>query len=198
MKLFGQNAAAGSNKVSVSAVAVLRSVPGIPIAIMQKLCDGPNQVNDVLLRQTSDPIDNSCWTTYTDNPPSANAVQALFGNSETCSGLPANLDLITIGTLIELDNGQQASTYGAAQDTLLPNGAPGPGPCFIVPVVPDSTHCNQTDQIVDWAKICATDIQKTGNPKYIKVNVTCNQSLFRTKDNLCYSSRLVREPTKGY
>jgi hypothetical protein len=29
------------------------------------------------------------------------------------------------------------------------------------------------------------------------VNLTCNQNLFRISDNLCFSSRLVREPVAG-
>src|SRR4029077_16995133 len=37
MKLFG-GSAQGVNDVSVSAVAVLKGLPGIPIAVMSKLC----------------------------------------------------------------------------------------------------------------------------------------------------------------
>lgn len=194
IKLF-QGTAPGVNNVNVSAVAALRAIPGIPIAVMQKECLPNGQTkNDVYLRQSNANVDNSCWTTYTDNPPSASKVQALFSASQTCQGIPANLDLITIGTLIELDNGQQASTYAEAKDTLLTNN---PNSCWIVPVVPDSTKCNQQDQILDWAKICATEIVKQGNPKYIKANVTCNQGLFRINDNLCFSSRLLRETKVG-
>jgi Flp pilus assembly protein TadG len=196
MRLFG-GSAKGSNQVNVSAVAALKSVPGIPIAIMTKLCNGSSTVNDVKLLQTDANVDNSCWTTYTDNPPSASRVQALFTASGTCSGLPANLELITIGTLIELDNGQQASTYEEAKDLFI-NNAATQGRCWTVPVVPNSTKCNQQDQILDWAKICPTEVVKQGSPKYIKVNLTCNQNLFTAiKDNLCFSARLVREPAAG-
>jgi Flp pilus assembly protein TadG len=195
MRLFGQSTPA-SNHVSVSAVAALKSVPGIPIAIMSKLCNGSSTVNEVKLLQTDANVDNSCWTTYTDNPPSASRVQALFSASRTCSGLPANLELITIGTLIELDNGQQASTYEEAEDLFI-NDAATKDRCWMVPVVPDSTKCNQQDQILDWAKICPKEVVKQGSPKYIKVDLTCNQNLFRTSDNLCFSARLVREPAAG-
>ncbi len=194
LNLFGAPAPAKTD-ISVSAVAVLKAVPGIPIAIMTKLCNGSSTVPNVMLRQTNANVDNSCWTTYTDNPPSAKAVQELFGKSATCSGLPSQSDLVTIGTLIELNNGQEASTYQEAKDLFL---APqNLGKCWIVPVVPNSTKCNQSDPILEWAKICPTEVEKQGNPKYIKANITCNQDLFKTKDNLCFSPRLVRDTKSG-
>lgn len=193
MRLFGKSVQA-SNDVNVSAVAALRAVPGLPIAIMDSLCDGANPVNNVDLLQTNANVDNSCWTTYTDNPPSASRVQALFTASETCSNLPANLDLITIGTLIELNNGQQTSTYSDGGNLFTAHQ----GQCWMVPVIPNSTKCNQSDQILDWAKICPTSWESQGSPKYIRANITCKQSLTRVQDNLCFSPRLVREPGKGY
>ena len=193
MRLFGGSTPSAAD-VNVSAVAAMKAVPGIPIAIMQKVCNGSTQVNNVLLVQSNANVDNSCWTTYTDNPPSASKVQALFHKAESCSGLPANTDLITIGTLIELNNGQAASTYSDALDVLITNN---PGKCWMVPVVTDSTKCNQQDAILDWAKICPYEVIKNGNDKHIGVNLTCQQSLFRKNDNLCYSTRLVREPTVG-
>ena len=194
LNLFGSAAPAKAD-ISVSAVAVLKALPGIPIAIMTKVCNGSSTVPDVMLRQTDATVDNSCWTTYTDNPPSAEAVQELFGKSATCSDLPAQSDLVTIGTLIELNNGQQASTYEEAKDLFL---APqNVDKCWIVPVIPNSTKCNQSDPILGWATICPTEVEKSGSPKYIKANVTCNQNLFATKDNLCFSPRLVRDTKSG-
>jgi len=196
MKLFG-GSAQGSNNVSVSAVAALKAVPGIPIAVMVGVCQGGTKTAPVRLRQTNANIDNSCWTTYTENPPSANRVQALFRNSGTCSDLPAASDLVTIDTPIELDNGQQASDYDEAYDLFITKY---PGKCWYVPVVPDGTKCNQTSPLLDWAKICPTDVvkQTTGNePKYIEATVQCQQDLFSAKDNLCFSSRLLRDTKSG-
>jgi Flp pilus assembly protein TadG len=196
MKLFGGSAPA-SNDVNVSAVAALKSTPGIPIAIMISLCNGSNVTPGVRLRQTNANIDNSCWTTYTENPPSANRVQALFKAARTCDDLPAASQLITLGTPLELDNGQQASTYEEAYDLFI---AKYPGKCWYVPIIPAASKCNQTNPFQGWAKICPTDVvkQTKGNePKYIEASVQCQQNLFEPV-GLCFSSRLVREPGKGY
>lgn len=193
MKLFGASAS-GSNDVNVSAVAALKALPGIPIAIMEKVCNGMTQVNDVDLRQTDATTDNSCWTTYTDNPPSANTVQALFGKNTTCSGLPAGSDLVTIGTSIEINNGQEDNTYQEAKDLFITNQ---PNKWWIVPVIPDSTKCNLTAPITQWAKIYPTVVEKSGNPKYIRANVVCGQNQFRADSNLCFTSRLLRDTKSG-
>jgi Flp pilus assembly protein TadG len=197
MNLFG-GSAPGSNDVNVSAVAALKSVPGIPIAVMVQECKGADVNPNVKLRQTNAKTDNSCWTTYTDNPPSANRIQALFRASRTCEDLPASSDLVTIGTPIELNNGQQAADYDEAYDLFMTKH---PGRCWYVPIIPDSTKCNQTSPILDWAKICPTDVvkqpQQKNEPKYIQASVQCQQNLF-TPVGLCFSSRLVREPGKGY
>jgi Flp pilus assembly protein TadG len=194
MKLLGQSTPSTID-VSVSAVAALRAIPGIPIAVMANLCSGSSTVSGVKLLQTDAKVDNSCWTTYTDNPPSAPKVQALFESSATCSGLPAGTESVTIGTLIELDNGQTKSNYSEAENLFM--SAKYSGQCWMVPVVPNSTKCNQQDQIVDWARICPTEMDSHGSPKYIKVNLTCNQDLFRVKDNLCFSPRLLRDTKSG-
>ncbi len=189
MNLFGQ-AAPAKVDVSVSAVAALRAIPGIPIAVMQNTCGS----NSIWLRQSNANVDNSCWTTYTQNPPSASAVKALFESSGTCSSLPASTGLITIGTEIELNNGQQASTYDAAGQLFITDY---PGNCWMVPVVPNATKCNQQDPIIDWAEICPTNVVKQGSPKYIEAKVTCGQDLYRIKSNLCFSSRLLRDTKSG-
>jgi Flp pilus assembly protein TadG len=189
LKLFGQSAP-GTADVSVSAVAAIRAIPGIPIAVMQGTCGG----NNVWLRQSNANVDNSCWTTYTQNPPSASAVQALFGASASCSGLPAGSGAIMIGTDIELNNGQQASTYDAASQLFLTDN---PGSCWMVPVISDSSNCTKQSAIVDWAEICPTAVVKQGSPKYIAAKVTCGQDLYRIKSNLCFSSRLLRDTKSG-
>jgi hypothetical protein len=195
MKLFGQTAQ-GSNKVNVSAVAVLKALPGIPIAVMQQMCTpGGVKGPPVDLLTANANTDNSCWTTYTDQPTNAPKVKALFDASQSCSALPQDLDLITIGTDIFLQNGVAATVYANAQDLFMNRQ---PGMCWYVPIIPDSTKCNQTDPIIDWAKICPTDVTKHGGHSTITATVQCQQSLFDGKDNLCFSARLVREPGKGY
>jgi Flp pilus assembly protein TadG len=193
MRLFGASAQSNNN-VSVSAVAALKAVPGIPIAVMSKLCTAGTVNPDQKLRQAKATEDNSCWTTYTDNPPSEKRVRELFTNSATCTDLPASSDLVTIGTPIELQNGQDTKTYAAAEDLFLTKY---PGRCWYVPVLPNSTKCNQSDPIKDWAKICPTKLVDQGGDKYILASVQCQQDLFSAKDNLCFSSRLLRDTKSG-
>jgi Flp pilus assembly protein TadG len=195
MKLFGASAS-GANNVNVSAVAALRAVPGIPIAIMENMCTPGGAVGPLVDLLTANAnTDNSCWTTYLDQPVNAPKVKALFDSSKTCSGLPGNLDLVTIGTDIFLQNGVAATVYANAED-LFENDQPGK--CWFVPVIPNSTKCNQTDPILDWAKLCPTEVTKHGGHSTITATIQCQQSLFQAKDNLCFSPRLVREPGKGY
>jgi Flp pilus assembly protein TadG len=195
MKLFGHNAPA-SNNVNVSAVAALSAIPGIPIAIMEKVCveseQNPGKIFDLLTANAI--IDNSCWTTYTDKPVSAKSVKALFNASQTCSGLPNSPQLLALQTPIHLQNGVDATVYADAEDLFMNRH---PGKCWILPVVPDSTKCNQSDPIQSWAKLCPTSVTKHGAHSKITGTVQCSQTLF-SLDNLCFSARLVREPGKGY
>lgn len=193
VRLFGLTAPATTN-VNVSAVAALKATPGVPIAIMNKVCNGSNPVNDVKLRDTSVLQDNACWTTYTANPPSPSHVRELFHANASCSGLPANTDSITTGTSIELDDNTTTSTYSEAKALFITSK---PGRCWIVPVIPDSNNCKSQDQIIAWAKICPTAVVDSGSNKHIKVNLTCSQDLFRVSDNLCFSPRLLRDTKSG-
>jgi Flp pilus assembly protein TadG len=194
MKLLGQSAPATAD-VSVSAVAVLKAIPGTPIAIMQKVCNGSQTIHDVLLTRAPSTTDNSCWTTFLDNPVSAPKIKEYLKATQSCSGLPKGLDqYVTIGTDIYLNNGVVNSTYDDAHTAFIDNN---PGQCWLVPVVPDSTQCNKSDPIVGWATICPTEVTKTGSDKYVKADVTCNQDPYRAKDNLCFSSRLVRDTKSG-
>ena len=190
MRLLGNNAPTTAD-ISVSAVAVLAAKPSLPIAIYEGLCNGNTTQTKMKLLQSPTPGDNSCWTTYLDNSTSASDVKALFEASSTCSGLPAG---VNIGTLIHLNNGQQASDYGAADKLFMKDY---PGGCWLVPVVKDGSSCNRSDAITDWAKICPTAVEKQGSPKYIEADVTCKQTLYTVNDALCFSTRLVREPASG-
>jgi hypothetical protein len=70
MNLLGLTTA-GTQKVNVSAVATITTVPAIPITIWSTVC-GANgvQVNDVVLKvqhpskKQDDGSENSCWTTF--------------------------------------------------------------------------------------------------------------------------------------
>ncbi len=191
MNLFGQSIPT-STDVNVSAVAALKAIPSVPIAIMNKVCAGPNPVN--LRDQSVVDTDNACWTTYTD-PVSTSAVRTLFGASATCSGLPANMDSIASGSVIGLsdDLGNVPDLYSAAKELFLNNSSTQ----WIVPVIPDSGNCPTSAPIIGWARVNSISVATSEGSKNIKVNFTCNQKLFRPADNLCFSPRLVRDTNSG-
>jgi Flp pilus assembly protein TadG len=186
MNLFGQSTPSTVD-VNVSAVAALKVLPSVPIAIMQNLCGGSSSIRDA-----SASTDNSCWTTYTDSS-SPNQVRTLFDGSASCSGLPANTDQITKGTSIALNDNSDPSTYQKAADLFCPGGTCTG--CWIVPVIANGSNCSSNASIVDWARICPSKVQSS------KIDVTtvikCNQNLFRAADNLCFSPRLVRDTKSG-
>jgi Flp pilus assembly protein TadG len=194
LNLFGQIAPATTD-INVSAVAVLTAKPGIPIAIMDSLCNGSATVPNVNLLQTDANIDNSCWTTYWDNPVNVPKVRALFDASASCTGLAdGGTQLAAEGADIYLENGLAATLYDDAENLFIKSQK---GKCWIVPVVPASTKCNQTNLIVDWATICPTVVHKNPEPHFITADVTCKQSLYRAKDNLCFAPKLVRDIKSG-
>ena len=194
MNLFGQSVPS-SVDVNVSATAVLRVLPGVPIAIMNNLCGGSTSVN---LRDASKSTDNSCWTTYT-AVSSSNLVRTLFDASATCSGLPANTDQIITGTPIALDDNSDINTYQKAADLFCPGGICPSNKCWIVPVIANGSDCSRSDPnapIVDWARICPSEVKSDSATKFVKATVTCNQNLFRVDHNLCFSPRLVRDTNR--
>ena len=200
MRLFGQSSAPSKVAVSVSAVAAMRARPSIPIAVYSSVCNGSTTVPDVELVAYAATSDNSCWTTYWTPPVNDPTVEAKFTNTKTCS----NLGGMGNGP-IQLGNGVTTPVYGEAESLFSADWKK----CWMVPVVPTGSSCNRQDNIVDWAKICPTQViypggggGKTTCPdgssnKCIIASVTCGQSLYRTTDTLCFSSRLVREPKSG-
>ena len=194
MNLFGQSAPATVD-VNVSAVGVLRALPSVPVAIKDGICNGSGLVPNLKIRERGEPA-NSCWTTYTDSA-SSNRVRTLFDGSKSCSGLPANTDRIAIGTRIELNDNTDRSIYVEANDLFTVSN---PNACWIVPVVANGSNCSSDAAIVDWAKICPTGVvgeKRSDSERYITVNLTCRQDIFRAEDNLCFSPRLVRDTKSG-
>jgi Flp pilus assembly protein TadG len=203
MRLFGASTPTTAD-ISVSAVAVLAAEPSIPIAIHDSLCNGSNTVTGVQLLTSPSTTDNSCWTTYWDSPASSQAIKALFKASESCSGLPRGAG----GGEIYLNNGVITSVYRRAEKFFIKDNDTK-NRCWLVPVVPDSTKCNQTDPITDWAKICPTHVKVNPSTKdedfntdtsaqhYIIADVTCNQQALGSSSSLCFRPRLVRDIKSG-
>lgn len=193
MRLFGASAPSSHN-VNVSAVAVISGKPSIPIALWDTECAGSNTRTDVEIRVQPPGDENSCWTTYLDKSSGANDIRDRFDASGTCSGIPEGF--IDVGVPIYENKGTVQTIFGSAKNLFAKN----PGGCWNIPVIKGGTNCNQKNPtpILDWAKMCPSEVFEKGAHSYIKANVTCKQSLSGSKDSLCFSHRLVREPGKGY
>jgi Flp pilus assembly protein TadG len=196
MNLFGANAA-GSNNVSVSAVAVVTARPSIPIALWGSVCQGTSEVKGVeIAQQNPSSGENSCWTTYLDKSSGGSDIEALFKASASCQGIPQGD--VDIGIPIYENKGQVASVYDTANDFFL-NNAATKNRWWIIPVIAGAGNCNAKDPtpITDWAKIFVTEVSKHGSHSYIKANVVCQQTLESSSESFCFSHRLVREHAKG-
>ncbi len=191
-----------TQEVNVSAVATITAKPAIPIALWSNQCDGSNTVPDVKIKmqhpsqKDDDGGENSCWTTFLDCSSGAPDIKAGFQVAGSCTGSRIDGDL-NIGTPICQNRGQVNTVIDTAEKFFDAN--PGQ-PCWIIPVIGGGGNCDPTNptNIVDFAKICPTSIYKNGAHSYIQADVTCNQSLADLDSSLCFSHRLVREPTKGY
>jgi len=187
LRLFGQEVNATEN-INVSAVAVLKAAPGLPIAIEQARCGQPNPQK---LLQSSSNNDNSGYTTYSIADTSANEIRALLSRANTC-GLPP----VGIGFPTQLNNGQISSVYDDFASVFRAN----PGDCFLIPVVRNGSSWNQQENIIDFAKFCpdpTNPVVRSGNDKYIQGNVTCGQNPYNISGVNCYAPSLVRDTKSG-
>src|SRR5262245_1558333 len=136
-KLIGQNTSANAN-VSVSAVAVIKAIPGMPIAIDTTLC-GSTTNQDLEFN----PHGNSGWTTYSlgANTPT---IKALFEQLPSCGGSPA----VEIGFCTNLQNGTIGNLFNKTIPDLFKNN---PGDCYLLPVVGNikNHNFNQCAPITD-------------------------------------------------
>jgi hypothetical protein len=186
IRLFGQSVNAAEN-VSVSAVAVLKASPGLPLAIEQARCGQPNPQK---LLQSNNNDDNSGYTTYSIHNTSAAQIRALLKKAYTC-GIPP----IGTGSPIELNNGV-TGTYGDFEDLFRSNR----GKCYLIPVVRSGSNWNQSETIVDFAKFCPDATQpviQNGSDKYIQGTVICGQNPYNVGGVSCYAPTLVRDLTSG-
>ena len=223
--LFGQTVSATQN-VSVSAVAVIRATPGMPIAIAGcaptsagctggtgteadpytncKLLqvDSSNNGNNPENDWDNGKFQDSGWTTF--NVPSANApaIKALVGNSSTCGNIPP----INIGTgCIYLNNGQITpiltefeKVYKHNGDQLSGASPPYPNDWGILPVVsPGIGNFNQCEPVISFAKFGIRDVVKNGKNKWLLGDLICNWSINRVGGTGCYTTVLVRDKKSG-
>ena len=189
LNLFGHNIDDTAN-LNVSAVAVIKAAPGLPIAIEEARCSQPNPQK---LLQSSSQTDNSGYTTYWINNASATQIRDLLKNAKTCGGgIPA----VGFGFPTNLNNGQISSVYSDFGDVFKAY----PGQCYLIPVVRNGSNWNQTEKIIDFAKFCPdakNPVVKNGSDKYLYGTVTCGQNPYSTTDVSCYVPALVRDVKSG-
>jgi hypothetical protein len=200
--LFGQSVKTTAD-VSVSAVAVLRGVPDLPIAAELNICGSttpPWTTNTKQkLLQSDKNNDTSGYTTYWIQNASKTEVNNLLKAGNTCDMVPP----IGIGYCTELQNGQTASLYNEFQALFNVNQSR----CYFIPVVKNGASWNQCSPIVTFAKFCPIQgddgfgLGKTkannGWDRYIYGNVTCGEDPYSTSATKCYVPTLVRDVKSG-
>jgi Flp pilus assembly protein TadG len=192
--------APGTKDVNVSAVSVISTQPAIPIALWSGLCAGSG--TDVIIKmqhpdQKSDGGENACWTSFLDCPSGAPDIKAGFETAGSCSG-NAISGKIHLDTPICLNKGQVNSVLGTAEQFFMVDH---PYRWWLVPVIEGGGNCapSNPSKITNWAKIYPKEVVKTGDPKYIRADVVCGPELIYQdlESSLCFSHKLVREPSKG-
>ena len=186
LKLMGQNAP-GNADVTVSAVAVIKAIPGMPIAIDNTLC-GSTSNQDLEFN----PHGNSGWTTYSLGANTPN-IKALFEQLPSCGGSPA----VELGFCTNLQNGTIGNLFNKTIPDLFKSN---PGDCYLLPVVSDikNNNFNQCSPITDWAKFCPnSNLSKAVSGHTLNGTITCGQSPSTSRDTRCYVSSLVRDTKSG-
>src|SRR5215470_7629178 len=128
--------------VSVSAVGVIRALPGLPIAISKNLCG-----TTATLDFQSGGGSTSGWETYYITNASTTQVRDLWNALPFCEGQP----IVDIGYCGNIANGVNATIFN---QILKPMFQANPNDCYLIPVVPNPGNFNQCQTIIDWAQFC--------------------------------------------
>jgi hypothetical protein len=177
--------------VSVSATAVIRALPALPIAVIQNLCG-----KTTTLDFQSGGSGTAGWETYQIENASTTEVRNLWEALPLCSGQP----IVDVGYCGNLANGVNATIFN---QHIKPKFEANPTDCYLIPVVPNGGNLNQCQKIVDWAQFCpaCTPSGDCTNafPGQGKLygQVTCGQSTWTSRDTKCYVSSLIRDTKSG-
>jgi len=224
--LFGQTVN-GTQNVSVSAVAVIQAIPGMPITIAGcaptsagctggsgteadpytrcKLLqvDSSNNGNNPDNDWDNGRFQDSGWTTFNIQPANAPTIKALVGNNSTCGNIPG----VNMGVgCIHLNNGQITPVLQTFENVYKHNGdglsgeanPPLANDWGVIPVVSSSIgNFNQCEPVVSFAKFGIRDVVKNGNDKWLLGDLICNWNINRVGGTGCYTTRLVRDKKSG-
>lgn len=123
-------------------------------------------------------------------------IKALFSDTDSCSGLKTSG--VDIGTPICQNRGQVNTSLQTAQDFFMTEH---PKSWWLVPVISGGANCDPTNptKVVNWAKIYPTEVNTTGNPKYIKANIVCDPTLIDLviDTSLCFSASVGPRTDQG-
>ena len=177
----------GTADVSVSAVGVIRALPGMPIAVSQNTCG-----TTTTLDFQSGGKSNSGWETYYIENASTDEIRALWDNLPYCSGQP----IVDIGYCGNLANGVNDTIFN---QNIKPMFKADPSRCYLIPVVGKPGNLMQCQKIIDWAQFCPDpDLNKAiPGPGKLYGTVTCGQSTWTSRDTKCYVPLLVRDTKSG-
>ena len=183
--LFGQSANATAD-VNVSAVAVIRALPGLPIVVAEKLCG------------TTDTLDlkhggkgTAGWETYYIENASAQQIRNLWESLPFCQGQP----IVDVGYCGNLQNGADATI---SNQILKPMFKANPNDCYLIPVVKNAGNFNQCQKITDWAQFCPVGGEAAVvGPGEFYGKITCGQTTWDSRDSKCYVPFLVRDKKSG-
>jgi hypothetical protein len=183
--LFGQTANTSAD-VSVSAIGVIRALPGLPIAVAQKLC-GTTGILDLRTGNSG----NAGWETYYIENASATEIRNLWRALPFCSGQP----IVDVGFCGNLQNGADATI---SNEILRPMFKANPNDCYLIPVVASTGNFTTCQTIIDWAQFCPIGGEAAilGPGKFYG-KVTCGESTWTSRDTKCYVPFLVRDTKSG-
>ena len=196
-----------TTNVSVSAVAIVKSVPDLPIAMEQALCGvkngaGQYEQQPVKLLQSNAADETSGYTTFYINNASKDQIHNLLMGSLTCASSAS----VGKGFCTELNNGQISTIYDSFEQVFLKGKTEGR--CHLIPVVATGVTYNQCSEILDFAKFCPKQdagygVGKTksadgkGFDKYIIGDITCGADLSNAPWAKCHVTTLVRDAKSG-
>ena len=175
----------GTADVNVSAVGVIRALPGMPIAVAQNQCGN----DDATLDLQSGGKSNSGWETYYIENASTDQIRALWDNLPFCSGQP----IVDIGYCGNLANGVNDTIFNK---NIKPMFKADPSRCYLIPVVKNPGNMMQCQKISDWAQFCPNDKNDFKQGRLYGA-VTCGQSTWTSRDTKCYVPLLVRDAKSG-
>jgi len=184
--LFGQSTKTTAD-VSVSAVAVNRALPGLPIVVKDDLCGGATVILDF---QGKGGNSSAGWETYYIDNASTTQIRDLWEALPFCAGQP----IVDIGYCGNVANGVNQTIVDA---TLKPMFKADPDRCYLIPVVKQGGNFNQCREITDWASFCPDKKDPFPRVGQLQGTVTCGQSTWTSKDTKCYVSVLVRDKKSG-